>query len=365
MLDVEPQHEQAGSESEATWAVNEEPYGTPDSHPGTPVSSTDHHEDAGTPPSSQRRHHPMEDADWTPGDRALRSALQASIQQRMATPPNDHATAQCQEAQQCQHSAGEAQGHLEGQTPQEGQAQREREAIALPPGRRLNLTAARRALCEVRLDNPSCWCYLNATLTGLLWMLMSNPPLEATVEEVWGCQAHTWHAVLRQMDSPSLVALFALPELNQLMQLWDASPHTQCCAAEFLLRVLEWCQLPLLDHAWEQRFQADDSIEVWEKGGPLSLLTFNWVEELDSPQLALQDCVDSWHYNLGMRAGYLAPSCYKCLHLDRGWLCHEGAAILPRVNMTATVHLPIFLNDTLQVRLEEYMTVALLSILAL
>ena len=65
-----------------------------------------------------------------------------------------------------------------------------------------------------------------------------------------------------------------------------------------------------MDHAWEQRFQADDGIEVWEKGSSMFLLTFNWVEELDTPQMELQECVDSWRYNLGMRAGYLTPSCF-------------------------------------------------------
>ena len=65
-----------------------------------------------------------------------------------------------------------------------------------------------------------------------------------------------------------------------------------------------------VDHSWEQRFHTEDGIQVWEKGGQRCLLTFNWVEELDSPELGLQDCVDSWHCNLDMRAGYLHASHY-------------------------------------------------------
>ena len=43
---------------------------------------------------------------------------------------------------------------------------------------------------------------------------MRNPPLEDTIEEHWGCQVHTWLAVLRKMDTPSPLPLFDLPELQ-------------------------------------------------------------------------------------------------------------------------------------------------------
>ena len=58
----------------------------------------------------------------------------------------------------------------------------------------------------------------------MLCMLMSDSPLDASTEDIWGCQAFTWLSVLRKMDSPSPLALYASPELRPLMELWDAIP---------------------------------------------------------------------------------------------------------------------------------------------
>ena len=62
------------------------------------------------PPVSSGTIHSLEDADWTQGDRALRSALQASSLQCMAT------ASQRQKVQQCQPASGQPQVHNEGQT---------------------------------------------------------------------------------------------------------------------------------------------------------------------------------------------------------------------------------------------------------
>ena len=122
-------------------------------------------------------------------------ALQTRLQQHLATSPNDNATTQCQEVQGSRQTLT-LPGHLS----------------------RVSLITARRAVCEVRLNNPDWSRYLK----------MSDPP-GAMLEKIWGCQA-----------SP---VLSAATELRLLMQFWDTSPHLQCCAAEFLRRVLEWSQL--------------------------------------------------------------------------------------------------------------------------
>lgn len=73
----------------------------------------------------------------------------------MATASDDDATSQRQTVQQCQPVAGQPQVHNEGESLQEGEGQRQEQTIALLTGLQLNLTAARRALCQVRLANPA------------------------------------------------------------------------------------------------------------------------------------------------------------------------------------------------------------------
>ena len=116
-----------------------------------------------------------------------------------------------------------------------------------------DLGAAKEALSRIRLRNPGDWCYLNANLTGLLWMLLHGPEKETTPAELWEPHALIWKAILTACAQAQELSLFALPALQPLLHSWGEQPNQPSCAAEFLMRVLEWGQFPLLDHTWEQR----------------------------------------------------------------------------------------------------------------
>ena len=294
-------------------------------------------------------------------DDALRSALQTHILQRVATPTDDDAAAQCEEdPHRHDHSAAaELEGH--GSTKHQGEGQGQAQTLFLmDPNLTMDMEAARTGLLQSCMANPAAWCYLNATITGLLWPLLADPPEEAQLSEIWGPQAKAWFLVLEACTSAKPVSLFDLVALQPLMQHWDTQPHQQCCAAEFLLRVLEWSQLPLLDHSWEQRVLQGSQVEMFEKGGEHCLLTVNWIEELDMEHVQLADYIWSWVHHFGMRSAFVNDSPYKCLHLDRGYLVHQDSVAIPKVKYSEVIQLPIFDGDQITYDLKPYQVMAIL-----
>lgn len=315
LSELEPLPEQVGDQPNQEELAHDDPYGPPEGNQGTTVPaelSTAH-----TSPETATwwGDDPMEDADWAAGDDSLRSALQDHILQYVATPADDDAAAQRQA-----HAPGN--GHpaspafdIQYSTSAQGQGQDQTLSL-LPDTLSLDLPATRAGLLQARLEHPDAWCYLNATLTGLMWLLISDPPEEAQLHEICGIQAKAWIQILANCASDQPVTIFDHEALRPLIQSWDVQPHQQCCAAA----LLEWSQLPLLNHTWEQRLLQGSTVEVFEKGGEHCLLTFNWIEELDMNHVLLSDCIWSWVHHFGMRAAYVSHSPYKCLHLDRGHL---------------------------------------------
>ena len=201
-------------------------------------------------------------------------------------------------------------------------------------------SAAREALCRIRLRNPGDWCYLNATLTGLLWMLLNGPADATPAEEI---------------------SLYALPAIEPLLRYWGEQPNQPCCAAEFLMRVLEWGQFPLLSHSWEQRWLHGDRVEIHEKGGEHCLLTFNCLAELDMASLHISDCLASWLHHLGMRTAFVSATPFKCLHIDRGYLVHNEALRIPEIHFEEVIQVPIFDGAQLHFSYRPYLAVAILA----
>ena len=303
---LEPCQKQIGNQSnEEEPARHEDPYGAFAGDQGTTLPTELSSPCASIETTCWRRHDPVEDADWLERDDSLRSALQTHLLQHVATTSDDDAAAQCKENQHSHNHSATAELERHGSTSLQGEGQGQAQTLFLME---FSLTfdkeAARQKLLLSRMANPAAWCYLNATITGLLWLLLADPPEEAQLSEIWGPQAKAWFLVLGACNSDKPVSLFDLVALQPLMQYWDTQPHQQCCAAEFLLRVLEWSQLPLLDHSWEQRVLQGSQVEIFEKGGEHCLLTFNWIEELDMEHVQLADCIWSWALGAPLRHAF-------------------------------------------------------------
>ena len=174
---------------------------------------------------------PLEASDWS-----------ARVQQCMALAPDDVPPSQCQEIQPGNDDSSEPDCRAQEPSCSEGERERQRQTIILTePSMSFDRSAAREALCRILLRNPGDWRYLNATLTGLLWMLLRGPD-EATHAELWGPHALNWKAVLTACAQAQEISLYALQAIAPLLRFWGEQPNQPCCAAE-------WGQFPLLSHS--------------------------------------------------------------------------------------------------------------------
>ena len=174
---------------------------------------------------------PLEASDWS-----------ARVQQCMALAPDDVPPSQCQEIQPGNDDSSEPDCRAQEPSCSEGERERQRQTIILTePSMSFDRSAAREALCRILLRNPGDWRYLNATLTGLLWMLLRGPD-EATPAELWGPHALNWKAVLTACAQAQEISLYALQAIAPLLRFWGEQPNQPCCAAE-------WGQFPLLSHS--------------------------------------------------------------------------------------------------------------------
>ena len=206
-------------------------------------------------------------------------------------------------------------------------------------------------LSQVRLDNPSSYCYANATVQALLWGFGAQTHFQWTM---FGEKQTDLAALLNVSfnDSESLLTL-----LPSLFVTWNGDGPAD--AAEFVLHFMTWCRPTCLSGTWSRRLdQGDEKAQRFDSGALHVPITLQ--NDSASRLLSLQSLIDSWTKEHGMCAGLDQMSPLLCLHIDRFFLdntgCRQKFAFQVELGRC---HFPLFDSDGIASELQAYEPVSL------
>ena len=221
----------------------------------------------------------------------------------------------------------------------------------------VNRRRLQSAVSKLILGNDSNHCFANASVTALLWAMLSRSDFQF---EHWGCRASQVVQFLT-MNTDQALFLSQHDWFDGIFTEWH-NADIQGDPTEFISFVMKQLPFQGYDMTWERRIQIVDQIQSNDTSAACSPLVLRFPPDLHSqnaPYLSLQTLIDTWHNQDGMITALLDASPLICLQLDR--YVHSDDLQVHKseepVHSSDEVLIPIF-EEGLQVRETAYTIVS-------
>ena len=255
-----------------------------------------------------------------------------------------------------------APGHCESHQDQERQG--EGQALTPEPNtgvplQWLEIDGYRKQLTSLVLGNDSNWCFANAATVAFLWSTLSR--LDFVLTD-WGQHASLLKSMLLQHGDRS-VLLTDMPLFRDLFVQWQMRAR-QHDAAEYTSFLLGGLGLQNFQQSWERRVLEQNEVTVFDAFKQFQPLRLQFPSDADTPKtFLLQQLIDSWHEDLGMRAALLGPPPLLCLQVDRAGYTAEGHLLKLQhtVCFRTCIDMPVFLDKGVNVACHAYLAVAVVA----
>lgn len=211
-------------------------------------------------------------------------------------------------------------------------------------------------LSQMQLQNDATWCYANATIYGLFWMLSCQTSADPMM---WGPHSEQLHQFLHDCkDKP--VFLKDTAWFEQLLECWGM-PQTQQDCGEFVSATLQWMSSTGIDMSWERRCELGEQVCCHDCSHVYMPLHLQFSSTLAARETCtFSELLHLWQQVDGMKAALLRAAPMICVQLDR--LVHTSTDQIEKsscaVNLDAETRFPVFSDGTLACAQIHYTLVA-------
>ena len=219
-------------------------------------------------------------------------------------------------------------------------------------------TALRQSLIKHIYDNNTNWCYANASVQALFWLLLSHDSFEMSE---WGPNTSTFLALLT--DPAKHISLENHPWFSQLFHTWQTGDRQQD-AAEFTTYLMTHMSVDRLRLHWEKKCETELGIQIMDHCNDFQpiVLQFPPVTALRQ-HFRLQELIDAWHHEHGMIKALTQDQDIICIQIDRLHKRPDGSLSkhLHTVGFWPGCFVPHFTEGSMQVANSCYTVIAVVA----
>ena len=242
----------------------------------------------------------------------------------------------------------------------QGERLREGQAIpALMPMDSNARHALQLALGTMVLVNAGNHCYINAAMMAALWAIVSRTNF--TLMDLGSQATLIYEQLMNHRSHPMNLAHQSW--FQAVMHSWP-NHSNQGDPVEFISHVLGGLRLGGFNLKWERRVLINDAVRLMDQSDMHRPLTVQF--QADDPVAlrygysSLQDMLDLWSNQYGMKTALIHPSPLVCVHIDRYF--NQGTA--PAVKSERPVHfrgsfqIPVFESAGLETTYRHYQMIS-------
>lgn len=258
------------------------------------------------------------------------------------------------------HAAPEQPGGTTEGPARQGEELREGQTVqTLMPMDSNARQALQLALGTMILVNAGNHCYINAAMMAALWAIVSRTNF--TLPDLGSQATLIYEQCINHRNHPMNLATQSW--FQAVMDSWP-NHSNQGDPVEFISHVLGGLRLGGFNLKWERRVMIHDAVRLMDQSDMHRPLTVQF--QVDDPVAlrygysSLQDMIDLWSNQYGMKTALVHPSPLVCVHIDR--YINQGTA--PAVKSDRPVHfrgsfqIPVFESDGLETRPCHYQMIS-------
>ena len=243
--------------------------------------------------------------------------------------------------------------------PAEGKGQREPEGTQQDQLNSLVTNAAlQQSLIMQIYENTRNWCFANASVQALLWLLLSHPSFETSE---WGVNCSAFLALLT--TTAKHVKLTDFPWFCSLFHTWQSGERQQD-ASEFTAFLMKQMSVERLKHSWEKRYELNTLVQTMDHSSDFYPIVLQFPQHASiCTQFCMQDLVDAWQNEHGMVKALTQSQDIICLHIDRFQKFPDGTLqkSLQTVSLQTRCLFPFFSDASIQVESCSYDVVSAIA----